>query len=76
MKVEITEARLSTADPATGRHYLQVAGDILTVPDAFGQFLCDRGWARDVAAQYPTGERKPGAELLTPHQLTITPKGA
>ena len=67
MKIEILEKRLSTTDPATGRHYLQVAGDVLTVPDPFGQTLCDRGWAKDVDGQYATGQRIVRGVTVQPH---------
>ena len=57
MKVEITEKRLSDADPDTGRHYLQGEGDVISVPDALGKKWCELGWAKDVDGKVPTGER-------------------
>jgi len=78
MKVEITEARLSTADPATGQHYQLEAGDAITVPDALGKQWCDLGWAKDVSGDYPSQERKPGAQALTvpPTKVAAAEKGA
>lgn len=67
MKVEILGKRLSSADPKTGTHYSLAQGDTVTVSDACGQLWCDRGWAKDTSGQYPTGERKPGAQKLTVH---------
>lgn len=72
MKVEITEARLSSADADTGQHYRLEAGDAITVPDALGKHWCDLGWAKDVAGAYPSQERKPGAQALTVQKTTVT----
>jgi hypothetical protein len=64
MKIECTEKRLSTTDRTTGVHFVMEEGDVRTVSDAFGKYLCDRGWARDLAGEYATGERIPGAQVL------------
>ena len=72
MKVEITEARLSSADPETGQHYRLEAGDAITVPDALGKQWCDLGWAKDVSGDYPSQERKPGAQALSVSKTVVT----
>ena len=51
MKIEVLEDLKSDG-------YVMTAGDIVTVPDATGAFWCAAGWARDVAGEIPTGERK------------------
>lgn len=72
MRVEIVANRLSEPDPATGQHYLLAKGDTVTVPDAFGQHLCDRGWAKDVEGKYESAPFTPGAERLRPDNAKVT----
>lgn len=68
MRVEVTEDVLrdnyedKTAE--TSRHYDHVKGDTLTVPDELGQKWCRLGWAKDLDGIVPTGERKPGPEII------------
>jgi len=77
MRVQITEDRLKTGDPATGQHYNQVKDDVITVPDDLGRAWCDRGWVRDLAPEnpYPSAERKPGVQELVVHKATVGAKG-
>lgn len=75
MRIEITEDRLSDTDAATGKHYSQVKGDVITVPDAYGARLCSLGWAKDTEDKVPTGERKPGAEQLAPKKVRVSSAG-
>jgi len=74
MQIQITEKRLSTSDPETGRHYLLFEGDLVTVPDALGKRWCDKGWGKDRAGKYASGERKAGAERLTVPTTTVGSK--
>ncbi len=60
MRVEILEERISDTDPATGRHYAQSRGDVVTVPDDVGRRWCAYGWAKDLDGKVETGERIPG----------------
>lgn len=73
MRVEITEEKLSTKDRTTGRHYQQVAGDIITVPDDFGKSLCEKGWARDVDGVVQTGERIVRGAIVKPNKAEHAP---
>lgn len=74
MRVEITEDRLSDTFPGNEtepeRHYLQHAGDVITVPDELGSKWCGLGWARDVDNVVPTGERIVEGATLKPHKAT------
>lgn len=69
MKVEILGDRLSTTDHETGRHYQQVQGDTISVPDALGARWCSLGWAKDVDGNVPTGQREPGMHRIQPHSI-------
>lgn len=73
MRIEIIANRLSTADPATDQHYAAKKGDVLTVTDAFGQLLCDRGWAKDVAGKYANKPFTPGVAKLAPAKVAVKP---
>ena len=61
MRVEITETKLRHHDKETDKHYSQVRGDVITVPDHVGVLWCKYGWAKDVDGNVATGERIPGA---------------
>jgi hypothetical protein len=65
MRVEILEEKLSSEDSA-GRHHLLGKGDIITVPDDTGAEWCAHGWAKDVAGEVATGERRTDGASLTP----------
>lgn len=72
MRVEIIANRLSETDQGTGQLYRAGKGDVFTVSDAFGQHLCDEGWAKDVEGQYPSAPFTPGAKKLTVRNVTVT----
>lgn len=74
MKIEVVANKLSETDPETGQHYLVGKGDALTVSDAFGRRLCDRGWAKDATGAYESAPFTPGAARLRPDPLKVTPK--
>lgn len=74
MRVEILEERLSTKDRTTGRLYVQVRGDIITVPDELGAKWCSLGWAKDVDGNVETGERIVRGARIEPHNVTHVTK--
>ena len=41
-------------------------GDTVTVSDAFGQYVCGLGWARDVAGKVDTAERNTSNVVICP----------
>jgi hypothetical protein len=43
------------------------AGDIRSVPDAFGAGVCASGWARDITGQVGTGAHADGSVDLAIH---------
>lgn len=79
MRVEIVANKLSEFDRLTNpdgeQHFVAKKGDVLTVSDAFGQHLCDQGWAKDTAGKYPSKPFTPGAAKLAPAKLVVTPPG-
>ncbi len=74
MRIECLEARISTTDADTGQHYQLTQGDVVSVPDAFGRRLCDRGWAKDVDGQHATGPRTTVPVQVNPKTVTVTAK--
>lgn len=64
MRIEIVANKLSDTDADTGTHYRLEKGDTITVPDAYGEKLCDAGWAKDVDGNYESAEFTPGAAKL------------
>ena len=78
MRIEIVANKLSDADAETGQHYRLGKGDVVTVPDAYGQKLCDRGWAKDTTGAYASAPFTPGAAKLVVPKTTVAaaPKGA
>jgi len=46
-----------------------VATEQRVVADEIGQYFCDRGWAQDADGVYPTGQRSPGAVVLSPEKV-------
>jgi hypothetical protein len=75
MRIEVLEKRLSDTDPDTGQHHLWTKGDTATVSDAYGKYLCERGWAKDMAGKVKTAERKPGLATLEVQKATIGSRG-
>ena len=71
MRVEIVANQLSETDAETGQLYRAAKGDVFTVSDAFGQHLCDQGWATDVDGDYPSAPFTPGAKQLTPQNAKV-----
>lgn len=47
-------------------------GDIVTVPDAVGEYFCSLGWAKDVDGKVETGERDTNKVVLTPARVRQT----
>ena len=78
MRIEIVANKLSDADAETGQHYRLGKGDVVTVPDAYGQKLCAAGWAKDLAETnpYPSAPFTPGAAKLTVQKAAVAAKGA
>lgn len=70
MRVEIVANRLAETDPETGLLCSAFKGDVLTVTDAFGQHLCNRGWAKDTEGKYSSAPFAPGAARVSPDPLT------
>jgi len=60
MKVEILE---ETGVKHAGVHY--ASGDHVTVSDELGRMFCGAGWARDLADEVETGERKTDGSNVT-----------
>lgn len=60
MKVEILE---ETGIREAGLLY--VHGDQVTVSDEFGEKWCGAGWAKDLAGNVETGERRTDVQVLS-----------
>lgn len=45
-------------------------GDVVTVPDAVGEYFCGLGWAKDVDGNVETGERDLNKVMLTPAKVS------
>ncbi|OFV86637.1 MAG: hypothetical protein A3J75_06345 [Acidobacteria bacterium RBG_16_68_9] len=77
MRIEVVATELSDVDTESGQHYVLAKGDIVTVPDGYGQKLCDAGWAKDTTGAYASAPFTPGAaKLVVPKTiLGATAKG-
>lgn len=74
MRIIVTEQRLSTTDPDTGRHYDLSEGDSVSIPDAFAKELLSHGWVKDADGKVQPGERSIQPATVKPHKVSIKPK--
>lgn len=74
MRIIVTEKRLTTTDPETGRHYDLSEGDSVTVPDSFATELLSHGWVKDADGKVQAGERSINPVTVKPDKASIKPK--
>lgn len=71
MKVEILE-ETGVKHVVDGELKSFSHGDVVTVPDAVGEYFCSLGWAKDVDGKTETGERNTDKVTLTPAKALQT----
>lgn len=71
-KFTYTGKLLKVKHPETGDLITMREGDSLTLPDAFVDGMCEKGWG--TADGVVTGERKPGAVAMAPVNTKAKPK--
>lgn len=67
----MSKIQIEALEPIKSDGYDLEMADRLSVPDEVGQRWIAAGWAKDVAGNIPTGERKVMRATVTPHPATL-----